>query len=184
MSVSVRTNMLVTMGVRAGCMEAAGCIELPAGSAGEDAVAVFVASKVDTYRSTVDDMGFDEYIERELMKKYGKVYGTCKRCGAPLYKSQIEGYTCQCLECDEDFYAIEQNVTEENAAESVFADIFDYLVFCDESSKDYPFATSYFNTTILDLHKIEELCNGDGDIETIHAACVQVLGKGSFDEQV
>ena len=34
--------------------------------------------------------------------------GTCKRCGYPLFPSDIEGYTSQCFNCDEDFFEIEQ----------------------------------------------------------------------------
>lgn len=37
--------------------------------------------------------------------------GTCKRCGSPLFPSLLkkDGYTYQCFNCDEDFYAFEQN---------------------------------------------------------------------------
>ena len=31
----------------------------------------------------------------------------CRRCGGPLYPSEIEGYVYQCFCCDEDFYSIE-----------------------------------------------------------------------------
>ncbi len=34
--------------------------------------------------------------------------GTCKRCGKRLYPSDVDGYTSQCFECNEDFYAFEQ----------------------------------------------------------------------------
>lgn len=31
----------------------------------------------------------------------------CSRCGLPVFKSSVEGYTAQCISCDEDFYAFE-----------------------------------------------------------------------------
>lgn len=34
--------------------------------------------------------------------------GTCCRCGDPLFKSLLSGYTFQCFTCDEDFYSFEQ----------------------------------------------------------------------------
>ena len=34
--------------------------------------------------------------------------GICQRCGAPLFNSLLPGYTYQCFNCDEDFYAFEQ----------------------------------------------------------------------------
>lgn len=68
----IRENMLVTMGVRAGCMEALGHIVLPDGSNGEDAVARFVSETVTNYTNTEADIGFDEYIEAALTEKYGK----------------------------------------------------------------------------------------------------------------
>ncbi len=36
--------------------------------------------------------------------------GTCRRCGAPLFKSLLPEYAYQCFGCDEDFYAFEQSV--------------------------------------------------------------------------
>ncbi len=35
--------------------------------------------------------------------------GTCRRCGSPLFKSFLDGYTYQCFTCDEDFYKFEQD---------------------------------------------------------------------------
>ena len=35
--------------------------------------------------------------------------GVCRRCGAPLFPSLMEGYACQCFDCDEDFYSFEQD---------------------------------------------------------------------------
>lgn len=34
--------------------------------------------------------------------------GTCRCCGSPLFRSDIEGYTSQCFTCDEDFFSFEQ----------------------------------------------------------------------------
>ena len=34
--------------------------------------------------------------------------GTCCRCGKPLFKSLLPGYTFQCFTCNEDFYRFEQ----------------------------------------------------------------------------
>ncbi len=31
----------------------------------------------------------------------------CRRCGGPLYESDIPEYSYQCFRCDEDFYSIE-----------------------------------------------------------------------------
>jgi uncharacterized Zn finger protein (UPF0148 family) len=31
----------------------------------------------------------------------------CPKCGRPLLKSPIKGYTFQCFRCDEDFYKFE-----------------------------------------------------------------------------
>ena len=35
--------------------------------------------------------------------------GTCRRCGSPLFKSLLDGYTYQCFTCDEDFCSFEQD---------------------------------------------------------------------------
>lgn len=37
--------------------------------------------------------------------------GICRRCGAPLFPSLIEGYACQCFSCDEDFCSFEQGIS-------------------------------------------------------------------------
>ena len=70
--VSIRENMLVTMGARAGSMECLGYISLPAGSAGEDQLAAFACETVTGYLESDGDVGFDEYIEVALTEKYGK----------------------------------------------------------------------------------------------------------------
>lgn len=65
----------------------------------------------------------------------------------------------------------------------MFADILDYLVFCYETSAIYPFTVSYENTTLGDIHKIEELCNGNDDTEAIFDACIKVLGNAMDKEK-
>ena len=78
-NVSIRENMLVTMGARAGSMECLGYITLPAGAAGEDKLAAFVCETVTDYLNSDGDVGFDEYIETALTKKYGRDK-TCREC--------------------------------------------------------------------------------------------------------
>lgn len=70
---SLQVNLLVTMGARAGYMSSIEEIELPAGSAGEDELAIFVAKKIEEYmqRSEDSDINFDEYIEVALKQEYG-----------------------------------------------------------------------------------------------------------------
>lgn len=41
-----------------------------------------------------------------------KSIGVCKRCGAPLFKSMVDGYVSQCFDCDEDFAGFEQETKE------------------------------------------------------------------------
>ena len=31
----------------------------------------------------------------------------CRRCGSPVYESDISGYSYQCFQCDEDLYSFE-----------------------------------------------------------------------------
>lgn len=47
----------------------------------------------------------DEEMEHAVFRES---IGTCFRCGSPLFPSQIEGYTSQCFNCDEDFFSFEQ----------------------------------------------------------------------------
>lgn len=67
--------------------------------------------------------------------------GTCRRCGSPLFPSQIEGYTSQCFTCDEDFYGIEQETV---AADAILVEL-DYkgsysrfALTEEEFKKEYP----------------------------------------------
>lgn len=49
-------------------------------------------------------VGPDELRYMTIMESYG----TCCRCGSPLFKSLLPDYTYQCFTCDEDFYEFEQ----------------------------------------------------------------------------
>ena len=65
-------------------------------------------------------MVFDEKEQAESYVQWGfseeeklnirPVLGRCTRCGSPLVESDFDGYACQCYDCDEDFYAVEQNL--------------------------------------------------------------------------
>ena len=69
---SIRENMLVTMGARAGSMEVLEYIALPEGSAGEDELAAFVCEVVTEYLKSDGEVSFDEFIEVALTNKYGR----------------------------------------------------------------------------------------------------------------
>lgn len=71
--VSIRDNLLVTMGTRAAYMDCLGTITLPSGVGGETQLAEFVSKTVDQYiEESLDvEWSFDEYIETALEKKYG-----------------------------------------------------------------------------------------------------------------
>lgn len=45
---------------------------------------------------------------------FRKVIGICPHCKGPLFQSDIDGYSAQCFACDEDFYSIEFDATEED----------------------------------------------------------------------
>lgn len=71
--ISIRDNMLVTFGCRAGVMDALGHISLPDGCAGEDELAKVGAETVDAYiREEPDFTSFDEYIEVALVRAFPK----------------------------------------------------------------------------------------------------------------
>jgi len=53
-------------------------------------------------RNGYDEECFDDYIV------FVESVGVCKRCGGPLFESNLSDYKYQCFECDEDFYAFEQ----------------------------------------------------------------------------
>ena len=71
---TIRDNLLVTIGVRAGEMHCLDYINLPCGVNGEDDIGVFCAMVVDAWLDNIslaDEMGFDEWIETNLSKQYG-----------------------------------------------------------------------------------------------------------------
>lgn len=70
---SIRDNMLVTLGLRAGQMEGLGYITLPAGANGEDWFAEFSIKAVDDFLANGDSYegGFDCWIEEALTSRYG-----------------------------------------------------------------------------------------------------------------
>lgn len=39
----------------------------------------------------------------------GDAKPTCSRCGSPVTKSEVKGYSWQCAKCDEDLYSFEVN---------------------------------------------------------------------------
>jgi hypothetical protein len=67
----IRDNMLVTAGVRAGYMDISEEINLPSGVSGENRVATYIASIVDNYIKSKNDMPFDDYIETLLTCTFG-----------------------------------------------------------------------------------------------------------------
>lgn len=69
-------------------------------------VAVF-ESKDEAVQFLIDTEVGDEKIE---CSEFIKSIGVCKRCGSPLFPSDIADYESQCFDCDEDFYSIEQEV--------------------------------------------------------------------------
>ena len=69
----LRDNLLVTAGVRAGCMDYIETIKLPSGLEGEDDVANYISREVDYYLARDDRESFDLFIEESLMARYGVV---------------------------------------------------------------------------------------------------------------
>lgn len=68
----LRDNLLVTMGCRAGHMEAAGEILVGGTLDDENRLAEFCGETVDAFLERADDdTSFDEWIERALMEKFG-----------------------------------------------------------------------------------------------------------------
>lgn len=63
----------------------------------EDAAAQYLIDK---------NYGYEKMEEAEFIRSIG----TCKKCGSPLFPSDIPEYESQCFDCDEDFYSIEQEV--------------------------------------------------------------------------
>ena len=69
--ISVRDNLLITAGSRAGFMNAAGFIDIPPGIDAEDELAEYILDIVHEYASADQPESFDEFIERKILIKYG-----------------------------------------------------------------------------------------------------------------
>lgn len=67
----LRDNLLVTAGVRAGCMDYTEDIKLPSGLEGEADVANYISREVDYYLASDDRDSFDLFIEESLLARYG-----------------------------------------------------------------------------------------------------------------
>lgn len=63
-----------------------------------------------------------------------KPIGTCRFCGSSLYTSDLEGYTFECLVCDEDFYYFEQH--SDTLLEEMWENFGDVPI--DYDNPDYP----------------------------------------------
>lgn len=67
----LRNNLLVTAGVRAGCMDMSEHINLPTTIEGEHEVALYISRKVDYYLASDRRENFDEFIEKCLIRRFG-----------------------------------------------------------------------------------------------------------------
>lgn len=59
----------------------------------------------------------------EFTTKDGKrllINNICARCGHPVFESSVEGYTAQCLYCDEDLYRIEVRRVDPEAYKDIY----------------------------------------------------------------
>lgn len=78
--VSLRDNLIATLGRRAGNMECIGFIEIDGTSLGEDRFAAFAARTVSEWLALDPDasgtLSFDEFIETALIEKYRIKKGT------------------------------------------------------------------------------------------------------------
>lgn len=72
MMANLRENLLVTMALYAGEMNAHNNIDLPSGNEGEDALADFCAGCVDAYLDNEHHITFDEYAEQCLVDRFGQ----------------------------------------------------------------------------------------------------------------
>lgn len=71
-NVTLRENLLVSMGLYAGELDAAHAIDIPYGTTGEDELAEFVVECVDEYMKQEVDEPFDLFAENKLLWKYGR----------------------------------------------------------------------------------------------------------------
>ena len=76
----------------------------------DDEGAYKIFDDMDAAKKFLKDNGFTDEDMEELV--FRESIGTCFRCGSPLFRSDIEGYTSQCFSCDEDFFSFEQEAIE------------------------------------------------------------------------
>ena len=74
----------------------------------DDCVRIF--DDMDAAKQFLRENGFTDDDMEGLV--FRESIGTCFRCGSPLFRSDIEGYTSQCFSCDEDFFSFEQEEVE------------------------------------------------------------------------
>lgn len=74
----------------------------------DDCVRIF--ENMDAAKKFLKEKGFTDDDMEGLV--FRESIGTCFRCGSPLFRSDIEGYTSQCFSCDEDFFSFEQEEVE------------------------------------------------------------------------
>lgn len=72
----------------------------------EDEIRYF--DSIDEAKTLLREHGYDDEDMEDYLVFKESEDRTCFRCGSPLFKSNIQGYTYQCFHCDEDFYAFEQ----------------------------------------------------------------------------
>ncbi len=73
---------------------------------GDDEIRYF--DSIDEAKTLLREHGYDDEDMEDYLVFKESEDRTCFRCGSPLFKSNIQGYTYQCFHCDEDFYAFEQ----------------------------------------------------------------------------
>lgn len=73
----------------------------------DEAGNILYFDSVEQAKSYLKSHGVTE--EEMVHLKFRKSCGTCRRCGSPLFPSDLPEYAFQCFECDEDFYAFEQD---------------------------------------------------------------------------
>ena len=74
----------------------------------DDCVRIF--DDMDVAKQFLRENGFTDDDMEGLV--FRESIGTCFRCGSPLFRSDIEGYTSQCFSCEEDFFSFEQEAIE------------------------------------------------------------------------
>lgn len=72
----------------------------------DDSGSVRVFDSPEQARAFLADAGVGQEELRHMV--FMENCGTCCRCGNPLFKSLLPGYSFQCFTCNEDFYNFEQ----------------------------------------------------------------------------